>query len=287
MTMILFTTTDLKSERQADFRRLLASVEANKGVPIRHHVLLQNADGEALACWRTEAPGSRFSALPGRTSLSAARNIMISEASAEQAPGEDDVVSFPDDDCWLPDGFLAWLDRTFAESTDLDLLICGMSLHPETSAFGARDVLPVEARQVVRLSSSNNMFLRGSLMATLGPFDPGLGLGTSAGGGEDTDYALRSYFGARRVGLIDRPLVGHRTADRGSAAKYFRGAMTVLARHASARPALARECARKVLVGGFFVGSGRLSVFEYIRGLREGAGALLGRRSAAHGGRRP
>lgn len=279
MTLILFTTTDLAGGRDRDFRRLLASVERSRDVAVRHYVLLQNASEEALALCRSEAPAAcRIFAISGRASVSAARNRLIAEACTEQVPAEGDVVAFPDDDCWFPDGFLARLHRTFAEATTLDLLVCRMSLDPRADEFRSRDAEPIAAHQVVRMSSSNNMFLRGSLAGGLGAFDEGLGLGSPAGGGEDTDYALRAYLGARRAGLLDQPLVGHPVPDRASAAKYFRGAMTVLARHARARPTLARECARKVLVGGWFVGSGRLAASEYLIGLRDGAGALLAAR---------
>lgn len=285
MPLILFTTTDLKSPRGDDFRRLLASVEAARDVPIRHYVLLQNASDEAVALWRDAVPGScRLFAIPGRVSISEARNRLFEEALAEGAPGENDVVAFPDDDCWLPEGFPARLERTFAEAPDLDLLICRMSLDPEVGDFGPRDITPAEVREVVRISSSNNIFLRGSVVARLGPFDKGLGLGTPAGGGEDTDYVIRAYLAGRRTGMIDRVLIGHPTPDRNSAAKYFRGAMFVLARHARSRPGLAAECMRKVLVGLYFMGQGKLRPSEYARGLRNGAQAYLAARGAAMAG---
>jgi hypothetical protein len=191
------------------------------------------------------------------------------------------VVAFPDDDCWYPDRFLERLTRAFVERDTLDLMICRMSLDPDAAPFAAADIAPASARQVVRISSSNNIFLRGSLLAALGDFDLrlGLGPGTIVTGGEDTDYVIRAYLRARASGLVDRALVGHQPPDQGSAAKYFGGAMLVLARHARSRPALAAECLRKVLVGLYFACRGTLPLSGYADALHRGSHAF------AHAGR--
>jgi hypothetical protein len=273
MTVLLFTTTDVSGPRGADFERLLASVDASvqAGLPIRHFVLLQNCNPEALERHRAEAPPyRRVDAVAGRLSLSAARNRMLAAARVEAPAGPDDIVGFPDDDCWLPSGFLARLIEVFRARPMLDLLLCRVALDPNTAQFDARSVVPASASAVVRQSNSNNMFLRGSLLDPVGDFDPALGLGTPAGGGEDTDYVIRVFLRSKEAGLIDRPLVGHPVPDRDSAAKYFRGAFIVLARHARRRPALARELLRKLLVGLYFIAQGRLSVKTYSVALSDG-----------------
>jgi glycosyltransferase involved in cell wall biosynthesis len=276
MAIVLFTTTDLRGARQADFHRLLSCIERSHGVDIRHYILLQGCTDDALRDWKTAAPAvCRLFAVSGGVSLSEARNRLIASALAEAPAQHGDVVAFPDDDCWFPDGFLERLAQVFASREALDLLICRMAFDPEASPFDAADVAPVSARKIVRMSSSNNMFLRGSLMAALGLFDHGLGLGTAAGGGEDTDYVVRAFLRARQSGLIDRALVGHAPPDQGSAAKYFQGALIVLARHARSRPALAAECLRKVLVGLYFTSRGQLSVSGYAGALQQGVRSFL------------
>jgi hypothetical protein len=127
------------------------------------------------------------------------------------------------------------------------------------------------------------MFLRGALVASIGPFDPNLGLGTPAGGGEDTDFAIRAYLRARQSGIVDLALVGHATPDRLSAAKYFHGALVVLSSHALERPALAFEFLRKLLVGVYFIADGKLAPRGYFAALRDGARALVAARREARG----
>ena len=282
MTVLLFTTTDLNSSRGADFERLLASVDAAAaaGVPVRHSVLLQNCGPAALARHREGAPAHRrFEAVEGAVSISGARNRQMKAASREAPASGGDIVGFPDDDCWFPSGFLARLEAVFAARPALDLVVCRCARAPDTASFGAGDTRPVSARAVVRLSSSNTMFLRGSLLGPVGGFDPALGLGTPSGGGEDTDYVIRAFLRSREAGFIDRALVGHPEPDRASTAKYFRGAFIVLARHAGSRPALTREFLRKVLVGLYFIGCGNLSPGTFGRALGDGLRARRGPRT--------
>lgn len=279
MTVLLFTTTDLSAHRGADYERLLASVDAGvgAGLPVRHYVLLQNCGPEALARHRDAAPvHRRIEAVEGRLSLSAARNRLMAAASGEAPIGNGDIVGFPDDDCWFPSGFLTRLQGIFAARPVLDLVVCRCAREPDTTTFDTGDLTPVSARAIVRLSSSNTMFLRGSLPGPVGGFDPALGLGTPAGGGEDTDYVIRAFLRSRETGFVDRALVGHPEPDRDSAAKYFRGAFVVLARHAGSRPALTREFLRKVLVGLYFIGRGKLSPVTYGRALGDGLRAWRG-----------
>ncbi len=272
MAIHLFTTTDWRGPRRADLARLLGSVERSRaaGVRVHHHLLLQNCPPETLAAERASLPAEiRVSAIPGRTPLSAARNQLIAAALAETPFGADDVVAFPDDDCWYTDGFLARLESVFAARPGLDLLLCRVAHDPEDGPDGLRDIAPASAAQIVRLTMSNSLFVRGPLAATLGAFDPTLGLGTPARGGEDTDYAVRALLAGNETGFVDRPLVGHPPADRSAAAGYYHGAAIVLARYARHRPALMREYLRKLLVGLVFTLQGRVPVRTYAEALRD------------------
>jgi len=272
MAIHLFTTTDWRGPRRADLVRLLDSVERSRaaGVSVHHHLLLQNCPPETLAAERASLPAqTHVTAIPGRASISAARNQIIAAALAETPFGADDIVAFPDDDCFYADGFLARLEAAFAARPGLDLLLCRVSKDPEDGPDGLRDIAPASAAQIVRLTMSNSMFLRGSLAATLGAFDPTLGLGTPARGGEDTDYAVRALLAGNATGFIDRPLVGHPPADRSAAARYYHGAAIVLARYARRRPALMREYLRKLLVGLVFTLQGRVPARIYVETLRD------------------
>ncbi len=277
MTIHLFTTTDLSGEREATFNRLIESIARSEasGMDLRVHVLFQNCSAEVVAARLARLPvQSRLCVMPGRMSISGARNHLMAAALAEAPFGEDDIVAFPDDDCWYPDGLLAQLKNAFHERSRLDLLLCRVSLEPDDASDVLKAMTPAKAATVVRLTMSNSLFVRGRLATALGAFDPALGLGTPARGGEDTDYGVRAFLAGRETVFVDRALVGHPVADRKAAIRYFRGATIVLARHARHKPALMREFLRKLLVGVYFVGQGRLSARDFLGILRESAGSF-------------
>ncbi len=283
MTLILFSTTDLKGARQAEFGRLLRSLGRNAlgDEPVRSYVLLQNCSDEELAVLRAHAPACcHLMARAGRCSLSAARNLLIEAAIAQEAFGPDDIVGFPDDDCWLPDHLAASLAATFAGSERLDLLICRIAPDPGLAAFGPGAMRPAAMREVVRVATSNSMFVRGPAFLRLGRFDESLGVGTPNGGAEDTDFVIRAFLAARQSGFVDRAVVAHAAPDRNSAAKYYRGALIVLARHAHRNPALFYEFLRKLLVGGYFTLCGRLRPVALLAALGA-ATRSLGARAAS------
>lgn len=267
MALILFSTTDLLGSRQTDFARLLRSLADNAQgeTNLRAYILLQNCGAEALAALRAKAPGwCQFFAIDGRCSLSAARNLLIDVARHDEGFDSDDIIGFPDDDCWLPEHVSSSLNQTFAALPDLDMLICRIAPDPDPSIFTAEDVHTASAAQVVRLATSNGLFLRAPLFLQTGWFDNALGVGTASGGGEDTDFAIRASLLAKHCGFLDRAVIAHPAPDQNSAAKYYRGALGVLARHAGSSPALMREFLRKLLVGGYFILRGKLSIQTFL-----------------------
>lgn len=275
MTLWMFTTTDVASARDENLARLFASVDqaAQAGVGIRHFVLLQNCATDALAAARDAAPTYRtVLATPNRISVSHARNLMIAEA-LKAPPAADDVVAFPDDDAWFPEGFLPELASFFQARPSIGLLVSRVSLSPESGSPWSGRAVPATVAHIVRLTMSSSMFFRGRTFLAVGMFDPGLGLGTPTGGGEDTDYAIRALLAAPESVFVDRALVGHPVADRAAAAKYFIGSMTVLAKHAWRRPTLTVEFVRKIAVGLYFTLGGSLKAGAYLRTLRIAASA--------------
>lgn len=283
MTLILFSTTDLKGARHAEFGRMLRSLGRNAlgPQPLRCYMLLQNCSDEDLVALRAHAPGCcHLMAIGTNCSISAARNRLIEAATGTETFGPDDIIGFPDDDCWLPDHLAASLAATFAGSERLDLLICRIAPDPGLAAFGPGEMRPAATRQVVRVATSNSMFIRGPAFLRLGRFDESLGVGTPNGGAEDTDFVIRAFLAARQSGFVDRAVVAHATPDRDSAAKYYRGALIVLARHAHRNPALFYEFLRKLLVGGYFTLCGRLRPVALLAALGA-ATRSLGARAAS------
>jgi hypothetical protein len=261
MGAVVFSTTDYGGSRRNEFRRMLASLrrQEDDAGPVRGFVLLQNCNGTALDEVRDWAPaGCVLACSPRRLSLSAARNRLLKIALGKGAIGSDDIVGFPDDDCWYPDHFLARMSAVLRERPELGVLICGSSPDPEVAAFDARAIAVASTKQIVRKTSSNTMFFRGSLLYHIGMFDASIGVGTSRPGGEDIDYAIRGFLLAKAAGIIDRPLVGHPIWARTALANYFTGSLIVLARHAHSSPSLLREFVRKLLVGAWLVCGGKI-----------------------------
>ena len=262
MALILFSTTDLAGSRERELTRLLASIGRNvqNGADIRLYLLLQNCPPTSLARLREQAPPCcRLVAISDRCPLSAARNQLIEAALAEATPGYDDVVGFPDDDCWYPDHTGTSLSRLFNVLPDLEVMICRVARQPDDAPVATEEVRQAAVSDIVRLTTSNSLFIRGTTFLRVGGFAPDLGVGTVNGSAEDTDYAIRALLAAGRAGLVDRALIAHPEPDLTSAAKYYRGALIVLARHAGQRPALMFEFVRKLLVGGYFVSRRKLS----------------------------
>lgn len=278
--LVLFSTTDLLGSRHETLERLVRSVTTQTGasITVRMFLLLQNSSEETRNEWARALPGwISLHACSGRLSLSAARNQLLEIASRERLFDTRSVVGFPDDDCWYPETFLGKLARAFADDGTLDLLVCGVSLKPVEPDWHTLDRQRASLPTIVRKTSSNNMFFRGDLFEQIGRFDPELGLGTPNFGGEDTDVVMRAYMRSRRSIFVDQPLVGHPTSTVDSIAKYFRGSLLVLARHAHQGAAFSLEYSRKILVGAYLVATRRLSVAEYERSVRNSIGELARR----------
>jgi hypothetical protein len=276
MRLVLFTTSDLRAGREADFIRMVESIGQHpKDTEIKIFALLQRAgEADRLRYERILPCGSVVVAHPERVSLSAARNRLLDIAHDHNAVTDDCIVGFPDDDCWYPRGFVHYLVQSFFRDPRLDMLACRVSLQPTAADLIELSPTPARALQVVRRSSSNSMFFRGRLVAALGAFDPTLGLGTPNGSGEDTDYALRGFLRARRAAFINVPLVGHRESDLSSVARYFRGSVIVLGRYALRSPGLFFEFTRKLVVGAYLALRSSLTIQGYLASIVRSFGEL-------------
>jgi hypothetical protein len=288
MRLVLFTTTDLRSGREADFLRMIEAVRSGAGadVPFRMFALLQRCNEDARARWENRLPaGSVVLASPDRISLSEARNRLLDAAQKCAALTPDCVVGFPDDDCWYPPRFVRQLAAAFERDPQLDMLSCRVSLAPVVPISIEVKFMNAKAWQVVRRSSSNSIFVRGATAAAIGEFDRTLGLGTPNGSGEDTDYALRALLAARKAVFVDLPMVGHRASDVASVARYYKGALIVLGRYALQSPELLFKYVRKLAVGAYLVLRSHLSLREYFisigNGLRELHGSMHSARKGA------
>jgi hypothetical protein len=280
--LILISTTDHRGAPPEELDRMLASVsEAAEGLAstrIRHALLLQNCTAEEL---RERAAGFpdfvSASAIDRRISLSAARNrLMIPMIKANQI-GPDAVVGFPDDDCWYRAGTLATIIARFEDAPQLDLWFCRYASQPKSAELDNVG-RAARAREVVRIASSNTMFVRGRIACEIGSFDETLGVGTPNLGGEDTDFALKAYRLAKASWFHDAALIGHRDLQPGLRAKYYPGSLLVLGRHASTNFSLMKEYLRKIAVGMIMLVRRELSLRAFLSANRIAIQELKARR---------
>lgn len=155
----------------------------------------------------------RYRSAPG---LSRARNVGLRYATG-------DVIAFPDDDCWYPDGLLSYVARRLEADAGLDGLT-GRFVDGEGRSEGRwlTHTQPLNRFSVWRGAISFSIFLRRRLVERIGGFDEalGVGAGTPWGAGEETEFLLRGLNTGARV-EFDHDLVLHhpvKTAEFGDAA---------------------------------------------------------------------
>ncbi len=254
--IVLISTTDTANGRPEVLQRMLASVTRElAGMPdttLTLALLLQNCPAERWIALRATLPYFvAADAIPGQTSLSAARNTVFN-ALPDGLIGPNTIVGFPDDDCWYPDGALAYIERQFMDRPALDLWFCRYGALPAPLRNDAPS-RPASVRDVVRNASSNTMFVRGRVLTAAKRFDERLGVGTPNLGGEDLDFALRAHAVARLSWFCDLAAIGHRDKLTHLRATYYRGSLMVLARNATRSFGATREYIRKVALGLYLV----------------------------------
>jgi hypothetical protein len=256
----LLTTTDMQGARLDELRRLFESVEkirrAHPDLPIRHLLLLQRCDDLAAGVALTGAPEwMEVSACAEQIPLSVARNrmldVLLSDGVADSA-----LVAFPDDDAWYPDGTFDHVLTAFADRPSLDLWFCRYG--PQAAFDPAAVPVRPSLQQVLSFASSNTIALSGRLLKAIGGFDETLGLGTPVKSGEDTEFAMRAWLGARGILFEDARMIGHRDFSPAVRAKYYGGSLLAIARHAGRSRAGCFAFLRKLLVGVALVFKGDL-----------------------------
>ena len=160
-----------------------------------------------------------------------------------------DILAFPDDDCWYPDGFWRELVGRFSRDQDLDFWFCRYGPMPIAPAPPASPGAPSSLASVLHNASSNTIFVSGRLARLVGLFDEHLGVGTRVPAAEDTDYAVRAFASSRRTSFEDVARVGHRPKNPALRAKYYTGGLLVIARYVGRIDGMSLQLARKVLVG--------------------------------------
>jgi glycosyltransferase involved in cell wall biosynthesis len=144
--------------------------------------------------------------LRGMRGLSRARNVGLLEASG-------DIIAFPDDDCWYPDGLLqSIVDRFNVEPLVSGITgVCRDERNQLSVARWHKRKTRINRLNVWRCGCSVSMFLRQSAVQKVREFDEtlGAGAGTIWGAGEETDYLVRCIDSGFRLIFDPDIVVGH------------------------------------------------------------------------------
>lgn len=159
-----------------------------------------------------------------RPGLSRARNAGLARAAGE-------IIAFTDDDVCADPGWIASAVRAFTRPERpacVTGLILPLALEAETqvlleefAAFGKgfdrrlwrlpehRDVDPLFPYTAGQTGSGANIFLRATVAREIGGFDPTLGTGTPAAGGEDLDLFIRLAYLGHSIAYEPGAIVWH------------------------------------------------------------------------------
>lgn len=265
--LVLISTSDALSPRNTELTRMVASIKAHvetaPGIDVALFLLMQRCTPERSQELRESLPDwVRLQSIETQISLSKARNRMLAADMAGADIDDNDIVGFPDDDCWYPDGTLKTIHQAFDSDQNLDFWFCRYSSQPQ-SASGANPVSP-QLQAVISRASSNTIFLRGRVAKAIGGFDEELGVGARLAGGEDTDYAIRAFQQARKSLFLDIAAIGHRDPDKRFRAKYYPGALRAISKNTRARMADLQALTRKLLVGVLLILRGQMPAKTYL-----------------------
>jgi UDP-N-acetylglucosamine transferase subunit ALG13 len=273
--MLLLVTANNETGSLTKLDAMLASIanfaDQQNRTKVEVHLLLQNSTMEGYDSLQMRLPSFVcLHAIDHRISLSRARNILLCAPQVQGKISEDDIVGFPDDDCWFPHGTLEHIERTFSSQPDLDFWFCRYGMDAD-SPSGKPEANP-SLQDVIAKASSNTMYFRGRTVTAIGGFDEALGVGAAINGGEDTDYALRAFNIARKTAFLNERVIGHRDFDPKLKARYYPGSLVAILRHARKNRGGLAAVFRKIVVGCVLVCQRKLSLQDVAPAFRKFTG---------------
>jgi len=205
-----------------------------------------------LSDWLADRFGDRLSYVAApQPGLGRARNAGLRAATT-------DIVAFTDDDVVLDPSWLGWLVAGFSAAervacvtgliVPLELETQAQVLMEEFSGFGKgfeqriwdrdehRLLHPLYPYTVGLFGSGASAAFRKDVLSSMGGFDPHLGIGTPAIGGEDIDIYTRIVLGGHQIVYQPASLLRHRHRREMSAANrqiqgYGAGLTAMLTKH--------------------------------------------------------
>lgn len=174
--------------RTDELGRLLDSLDAQAVPQVRAIVVDQNEDDRLAAILHRSRGRLSVVRLRSEPGLSRARNVALAHLSGE-------IVAFADDDCWYADDLLERVAaKLHTQGSDGITVKSIDELGAPSNARWDEDAGTIDRGNVWRRAISYTIFLKRSVVETVGAFDDelGVGAGTDFGSGEETDYVLRA-----------------------------------------------------------------------------------------------
>ena len=263
MKVLLLTTCICNAENFKDLKRLIGSLNKVNSVDFTHYVLFQDVDNMNFN-------DSEFTTLvenyklviekqTGVISLSKARNTLIEKVKSSYSLDAFDFVTFPDDDCWYPDGF--WSNFLNLEKLyNFDLFYTDFSSTPAINNSKSNEH---SISHLIRYASSNTTFYRSKIFDKIGLFDENYGVGAKNNGGEDLDFAIRANLLSSSTYFVNTPLIGHRNPLPEFRYKYFKGSFGILKKHKFENKRLFYHFFRKFLIGVVFLFNRKIKLSDF------------------------
>lgn len=183
----------------ADFARLLKSGanEIDKWIVVLRSttVLAQQDCGRRLTEYGVAGDAIVVATSP--CGISRARNEGLRTYFASRVDATDDIVCFPDDDCHFERGFGTRVRERFAATNaELAIMPYAPAMHLVDRTRWPLQLDEITPTHLMGVTSSAGIFVRATILDTIGGFDEQFGVGAPLAAGEDVDFVLRaSRFG--------------------------------------------------------------------------------------------
>jgi glycosyltransferase involved in cell wall biosynthesis len=248
--------------RTTELERFLKHLRLQNCPDVELIIVDQNRDARLQPLVEEYGRNFRTIHLKSELGLSRARNLGL-----EYVTG--DVVTFPDDDCWYPDGLFQRV-TAFLDAYPACDGLCGRSADETgVSPPGRWRAKPavVSVANVWSTITSYTFFFRLPVVRGVGAFDVALGLGADSPftSSEDMDYILRALKTGARLRYDPSLVVHHRRTppDAMKAYRYGFGAGYVM-RRSGFSPWLASYVSAQHLAGSIlFLAAGRPARARY------------------------
>lgn len=220
--------------RTVELERFVLSLNRQQA-SVQLIVIDQNRDDRLVPILAKLKPGFDLVHVRSAPGLSKARNVGLKHVDG-------DVVAFPDDDCWYPDGVLAFVQSKLEAGPTLDGLTGRSTDGDGAESAGNFIKTPgiVDIKTVWGGGISFAIFLRRRIADRIGDFDESLGVGsgTRFGSGEETDYLIRGlklgaqlWYDPDLIVYHPNPIANYDAKARARGYSYGMGMGRVLSKH--------------------------------------------------------